>query len=249
MAIDRESPLPLYYQLKRILLAQIESGALKPGDILPTESHLQSQYAVSRTTVRQSLSELEDEGRIVRQRGRGTFVAKPRISHSPEQYPDLSDYMLHQGLKPGWKVLSAEWVEPNEQIAEDLQVDDNQKVFCLRRLRLADDEPIGFHIAHVSPRFAPLIDELAFEEGGALRYLFERSVLERSIANRTIEAVHANVEDAVLLNAEEGVALLRIRRTVISEEGYPIEHLRAVYLGHRFEYHINNMRAINPINV
>ncbi|MEQ8676301.1 MAG: GntR family transcriptional regulator [Aggregatilineales bacterium] len=248
MGIDRTSPMPLYYQLKQILLTQIDSGEFKPGDILPTESQIQEFYDVSRTTVRQALSELESEGKVSRYRGRGTFVTKPKISHNPEQYPDLADNMMKQGIVPGWKMLSAEWVAPSEKVMARLQVTATERVFRLKRLRLENDEPIGLQTAYVSPHFAQLIDESAFEEGGSLRYLRVGEILQKGTANRTLEAVPANQEEAKLLNVPSGAAMLLIRRTVLSAENQPIEFFRGVYRGDRFQYHISNMRAISQIN-
>lgn len=248
MGIDRTSPMPLYYQLKQILLIQIDSGEFKPGDILPTESQIQEYYDVSRTTVRQALSELESEGKVSRYRGRGTFVTKPKISHNPEQYPDLADNMMRQGSIPGWKVLSAQWITPTEKIVNRLHISNTERVFCLKRVRLENDEPIGLHTAYVSPRFAQLIDENAFNEGGSLRYLRMGEILQKSTANRTLEAVPSNQEEAKLLNVPTGAAMLLIRRTVLSAENQPVEFFRGVYRGDRFQYHISNMRAISQIN-
>ena len=78
--IDRSSPLPLYYQLKQILLEKIESGLWSPGDLIPSEHELQETYGVSRTTVRQTLSDLVHEGVLVRHRGRGTLSRNPSSS-------------------------------------------------------------------------------------------------------------------------------------------------------------------------
>ena len=83
-SIERESPIPLYYQLKQLLVERIKHNELQPGDIFPTEEQLQKKYQLSRTTVRQALKELEIEGLISRHRGRGTFVSRPKISHSSE---------------------------------------------------------------------------------------------------------------------------------------------------------------------
>ena len=78
--LTRESPVPLYIQLKQLLIDRIAAGDWKPGDMLPTEEQLQEQYGVSRTTVRLAFKELEIEGKISRQQGRGTFVSEPKIS-------------------------------------------------------------------------------------------------------------------------------------------------------------------------
>ena len=248
MTIERSSPVPLYYQLKRLLLAKIDSGELKPGDIIPTEQQIQETYEVSRTTVRLALSELEDEGKITRQRGRGTFVAKPKVSHIPSQYPDLADHMMLQGLVPGWRLLSAEWVSPSFGIRSQLDVREDLKVFRLERLRLENDEPIGYHIAHVAPDFASMVDEAAFTQGGSLRYLHHFQMLKDCVANRTIDAIRSNDHIAELLEIETDAPLLRVSRIIHTPDGKPVEVFTGVYRGDRFQYHINNMQAISGIN-
>ena len=248
MTIDRTSPMPLYYQLKQILLSKIESRELKSGDIFPTEQQIQDTYEVSRTTVRQALSELEDEGRITRHRGRGTFVSKPKVAHSPENYPNLADNMTQQGAIAGWKLLSAEWLLPPQEVYEALGVAHNQKVFQLERLRLESTDPIGYHRAYVSPEFIMGIDGTAYTEGGSLRYLNGLSILEDCIAHRTVEAVPANEKIAELLNIEIDSATLRVKRIVFSPDDTPIEFFIGIYRGDRFEYHIHNMRAVSGIN-
>lgn len=249
MNIDKNSPIPLYYQLKQILIDLITQGTLKPGDMLPTEQQLQEQYEVSRTTVRQAMQELELEGRVTRYRGRGTFVARPKISHSPEYYPTLTDTLLEQGLHPGWRVLSTEWITPLADVVLQLQVKPHAKVYCVRRLRLENGEPIGYHRAYVAPQFADAIDESALAEGGSLRYLRGRTgLLEDAMASRILEAVPANQEESELLRVEKGSPMLLIRRLVKSQKEEPIEYFKGIYRGDRFQYHINNMRAINPIN-
>ena len=248
MTIDRNSPMPLYYQLKQLLLTKIESKELKSGDIFPTEQQIQDTYDVSRTTVRQALSELEDEGRITRHRGRGTFVSKPKLGHSPENYPSLADNMAEQGSTPGWKLLSAEWVMPHAEVYATLQIPDGQKVFQLERLRLENDEPIGYHCAYVSTEFITGIDGTAYTEGGSLRYLNGLPILQDCIAHRTLEALPANEKVADLLHVEIGSALLRVKRIVFSPDETPIEYFIGLYRGDRFEYHIHNMRAVSGIN-
>jgi GntR family transcriptional regulator len=248
MSIDRNSPLPLYHQLKRLLLAKIESGELKAGDVFPTEQQIEEAYEVSRTTVRQALSELEDEGRISRHRGRGTFVAKPKVSHNPEQYPNLADNMAAQGVKIGWILLSAAWMLPDGEVSRQLKLDESQKVFRIERIRTENDEAIGYHLAYVAPQFANAVDEHSFLEGGSLRYLRNLSVLEESLADRKIDALEASEKLADLLKVPVASALLRVQRLIYSPEKEPIEFLRAVYRGDRFEYHINHMKALSTIN-
>lgn len=246
VTIDRESRLPLYYQLTELLLESIRRGDLQPGDMLPTEQQLQEEHDLSRTTVRQALKELELEGLVTRYRGKGTFVAEQKVTHNPRL--SLTDYLEQQGMTPGWKLLSAEWISPPPEVAERLAMDPEAEAFRLRRLRLADGEPIGYHNAHVSPAFSAAIDHQALAEGGSLRYLQTGGYLTDSLADRFLEAAGANEEEAELLGVEPGDPLLLIRRLVVSRDERPIEDFRGVYRGDRFQYQISKLPSVQPLN-
>jgi GntR family transcriptional regulator len=237
-AVDRESPIPLYYQLKQLLIERIESGDWQPGDMLPTEEQLGEQYGLSRTTVRQGLKELELESRISRYRGRGTFVSKPKISHSPDPRFSLTDYLLQRGMRPGWQVLSANWLPATAEIAARLDLEVETPVFQLRRLRLANDEPIGYHVAHAIGTVARDVNEDLFSQGGSLDYLRATGRLGGSYANRILEAIPASKETANFLGIDRGSPILSIRRLVFNPDDVPLEDLRAVYRGDRLQYQI-----------
>lgn len=236
--IERNSPVPLYHQLKRLLAGRIAGGEWQPGDMLPTEEQLQEQYGLSRTTVRQALKELEYEGKISRHRGRGTFVSQPKLRHSPDPYFNLTAYLTQQGMRPGWRVLSAGWAPASAEVAERLALKPETPVFQLRRLRLANDEPIGYHIAHSASGPAASIEDSKLDQGGSLDYLYKNNEREESYANRTIEAILASEETAKLLDVIEGSPILLIRRRVFDGQGIPVEEMRAMYRGDRFQYHV-----------
>ena len=236
--IERDSPIPLYYQLKQLLLERIVNGEWQPGDMLPTEEQLQEQYGLSRTTVRQAMKEMEFEGKITRHLGRGTFVSKPKISHSPDPRFNLTAYLTERGMQPGWRVITAEWVAAEAEEADRLDIDVGAEVYRLRRLRLANNEPIGYHIAHVVRELGAEIDESHLEKGGSLSYLVETGRLRESYANRTIEAVLASEEVAEYLEVRKGSPVLMIRRRVFNTEGKPVEDMRALYRGDRFQYSV-----------
>jgi len=236
--IERESPVPLYYQLKQLLAERITKGEWQPGDMLPTEEQLQDQYKLSRTTVRQALKELEIEGLISRHRGRGTLVSRPKISHSPDPRFNLTAYLNEQGMRPGWRVLSAGWVRVTAEVAERLAVESDLLLYQLRRLRLANDEPIGYHIAHVIPALGQAIDENRLDQGGSLDYLRATGQLDQSLSNRTIEAILATDEVARQLDVLKGSPILMIRRRVFNVSGMPVEDMRAMYRGDRFQYRV-----------
>lgn len=246
VVINRNSPIPLYHQLKQILVSQIESGTFALGDMLPTEEEICEQFHVSRTTVRQALDDLVQEGRVQRFRGRGSFVARPRPE--PESYPSLSDHLLMKGIRPGWRLLSVEWLEASHELCRQLHLQPGQKVYCIRRLRLENEEPVGYHKTYVSPAFFSEIEETNFEEGGSLHYLSGHDLLDSCYANRVLEAVSAGPEEASLLHVPTGSAMFVVRRVVFTRDHHPVEVFRGVYRGDRFQYYINNMRALSLIN-
>jgi GntR family transcriptional regulator len=237
-SIERESPVPLYYQLKQLLAERITSNELQPGDIFPTEEQLQKTYQLSRTTVRQALKELEIEGLVSRHRGRGTFVSRPKIRNRPESHFSLTDALLRQGIQPSWRVLSSAWVPAAADIAGTFGLEASTPVFQLRRLRLTNDEPIGYHIAHAAPSLAAAIDKTQLDTGGSLRYLRGNDALKGSYADRRLEAIGASREVAELLDVDEGSPILLIRRQLVTSDGVVCEILQARYRGDRLQYHI-----------
>lgn len=243
MTIDRNSPLPLYYQLKKLLVDQISNGGWKPGDILPTELNLQKEHNLSRTTVRQAIRELELEGLVTRFRGRGTFVAEAKVIHSPEPHNSLTNFLMQQGKNPGWEVLSAQWCMPSKEVANRLKIKKDIEVYCLRRLRLSDEERIGYLVAYISPPFQEPVDEQSFEKGSSLDYLKGKGLLENSHALRILESVPAQEEEAALLGVDVGAPMFRVSRIVTNSDNRPIEDFSGIYRGDRFQYQISSLPA------
>ncbi len=237
--VDRTSPIPLYFQLKQILLQKIDSGTWQPGDLIPGEQELQDTHGLSRTTVRQTLAELVNEGRLHRQRGRGTFVARPVFAHDPSVRPGAAGYIQSAGLTPGWEVLSADWVaQPPEGVRERLNIGSDTRVFRIHRLRLANGEPIGYHYAYVPEQLVSLLNLDKLTEGGSMRYLRNVPQMHNSVAQRAIEATAAAEPEVRLLGAATGEPVLTIERIIFADDGTPIELLWAAYRGDRFKYQV-----------
>ena len=244
--IERNSPLPLYHQLKQVLFEQIGNGQWKPGELIPGEQELQDIYGLSRTTVRQALRELELEGKVIRYRGRGTFVSTPKIIHSAEPARNLTSSLLRRQMTPRWRLLSHGEVTATDDVAERLGCPEGSRVYQLQRLRLANDEPIGIHVAHVAPDYVKLVDVSRLASGESMDYLHAGDALEGSRAERVLEAVPATEQQALHLGVEPGAAMLRILRLLSDGQGKPIEDLCAVYRGDRFEYHVSTVGSVMP---
>jgi GntR family transcriptional regulator len=232
--------LPLRHQLKQRLLEKIELGEWKPDDLIPSELELQEQFGLSRTTVRQALSDLVHEGLLVRERGRGTFVTPPKMTHSPDAHKGLTEFMLEQGITPGWEVLEAGFVVANKETAVNLNLPTGSRVYRLHRLRLAEEKPIGVHTAFLPEAIAAKINEDALLAGGSLHYISHLPQMMTSRASRTIEAIAASEPDVSLMQITPGSPILQITRIVRSSSGEPLEYLQARYRGDRFKYQIGD---------
>lgn len=238
-SIDRDSPIPLYYQLYALLVTKIASGDLKPDTLFPSEKELSEQYDLSRTTVRQALQQMVSDEYLYRRQGLGTFVAKPKLRHGPQRDLGITGYLRAHGLKPSWRLVEMKPVIPPRHPALALGVTDTEQVLEITRLRLAADEVIGLHTLYVPFPLAESIQEGHMVAGeSSLFYL--QNILQLSLieSHRVIQAIPASQIEAELLGVEIDSPLLLIQRTTIAADGHPVEYMRAVYRGDRFEYYV-----------
>jgi GntR family transcriptional regulator len=236
LQIDRRDPLPLYAQLKKILLHKIHSGEWRAGELIPSEHELEQHYSVSRTTIRQTLNELVIDGYLVRQRGRGTFIAQPKIAYDASQRLETNEYYHQPEREFGWKLLSKEDCLPPPAIGALLGLEDSETVVCLRRLRTAGGEIIGLHVAYVPPASQAFMNHEALEEGESLHYLAAHPLIGEARVERTLEATLADRADAELLRVSRGSPILQMERILRGKNGVVIEIVHGRFAGDRFKY-------------
>ncbi|MEU5848341.1 MULTISPECIES: GntR family transcriptional regulator [Saccharopolyspora] len=232
---------PKYWGLKQHLLDMLRS--LPPGAPIPTERSLAAEFDVSRTTVRQALAELTVEGRLLRVQGKGTFAAKPKVA----QRLQLSSYtedMRAQGRQPTSRLLEVVEEPAAEELAELLGTKPSSTVLRLRRLRLADGEPMAIETTHLPlTRFRGLTSRL--ESGGSLYQVLRESFeVELGHAEETIETALASPEEAELLGSDVGLPMLLLSRHSFDTEGRPVEWVRSIYRGDRYKF----VARLNPPN-
>ncbi len=234
MMIVRNSMMPYYYQLYDILRKQILAGIWKPGDMLPTETELLEQYELSRTTVRQSLDMLVNDGLIYRQRGRGTFVSHPTIEQGLLRIISFTEDMRQRQMEPHTVVLSSDLIPAPDDIAEALQVAPGEEVANLERLRLADAEPMSLETSYLLHRLCPGVLRYDYAVRSLRHTLASEYDLHLVYASQKIRAVTASRKQAQVLSVEPGAALLFIERISYTEQHVPVEFLRTYHRGDRY---------------
>lgn len=238
--LDRSSPLPLYFQLRTLLLEQIEKGVLKPGDIIPTERELIDRYGVSRITVRQAINSLMADGLLFRQRGRGTFVRRNRIEQELATLTGFYEEMRMRGLKPGTRLVSAEMRETDCIVAAKLGLAEGEKAFRIIRVQLADGEPMALDISHFPPDLGAKLLEENLED--AVYTILEEQGLQLDWADQAIQSTLADEFTARHLEVKKGMPVLLVERTVYSVDGRAVEYTRAFYRADRYAYRIRLKR-------
>lgn len=153
--LDYSSKEPLYHQLKEIIRKNILLGVFLPGDKIPTEDELSETFGVSKSVVRQAVSLLVQEGFLVKRQGIGTFVVDNRIKQGPRKLTSFSEEMKMKGLEPKSVVLENGIIEANKKIAKALAIEIGTPVIMVKRIRYAQDEPIGIQTFYTLEKLAP----------------------------------------------------------------------------------------------
>jgi len=237
--INKQSVIPYYFQLKEIIKNLIEENVMSEGEQIPSEHEMCQTYGVSRTVVRQAIIEMVNEGLLVRRKGKGTFVAKPKIAGSLMQnlngfYKDMAVKNLETRSEvQGFSVINAP-----KKIANKLQLEPGDKIFKIDRLRFVNDEPIVYVITYIPYNLCPaLIDEdLANQSLYAI--MEEKFNLKITSSRRTIEAVGSTEEIAALLDIEFGAPIFLLKSISYLANGAPAEYYEAKHRGDRIGFEV-----------
>lgn len=246
-SIDKNSPVPLYYQLKNLLLEDIQSGKYPKGSLIPTELELGTTYQLSRTTVRQALTELVQEGWLTRQKGRGTFVTQTNIQQDfLNRIESFNDNILRSGMEPTTEVLDLRIVEATDDVAKNLQLEPGGKAIYLHRLRKADGEPIVSVETYLPyERCAFLLDhDLATEQLYSVLNLSPATAIHH--IHRNIQAIEATRGDEKLLRLATGKPIQASESVGYSAEDVPIEYSLARYRGDRNTFQVMILPYLHP---
>ena len=230
----RNSNVPLHAQITEALQLQIERGELKAGENFPSERDLAERFGVSRMTVRQALQRLRHEGLIYRERGVGTFVANRKIDVHTRNLSGFSEEMASLGLTPSSRVLHLKREKADQQVAQDLDLEADDEVFRLERLRLADDEPMAFETTFLAAQFCPELDKIDLTKNSLYQVLIEKYNLQMHHAAESLEAAAATRFIAGQLGIKANSPVLVVHRVVYSEANEPIESAHTTYRADRY---------------
>jgi len=232
--LDKQGFVPLYYQIQQCIMQRISSGQLKEGDLLESEEELSRRYQVSRMTARQALQAVKARGYAVSERGRGTFVTRPKLSKSILVLDGFTDQLRKKGITPSSRLLQQVIRTPDEVLAERLNISLDAPVLYLKRLRLADGVPLAIEESHIPVERFPGIENIEFSGKSLYQTMHEEFHLQFGWADEVIEALPATAAQGKLLTLPKSSSLLCISRTLFSADGTTLEFAVSRYRGDRY---------------
>ena len=240
-AVNRQSKLPLHQQIYELLRSNMVQSLWKAGDLFPTELELMDEYQVSRATIRQVMDRLVSEGLIYRQQGRGTFIAEPTLEQGLTRIISFTEDMRRRGLASETQILAMQAIPASEEVAARLGIKPGETVAYLKRLRIANNEPLCIEESHLIDKMCPGIFEFDFATQPLREILDTKYDIRITRALQRIHACSAGPETAKLLHVNPHAALLLIERTSFNEWEVPVEFLRLHFRGDRYALH-NELR-------
>lgn len=235
--LDEKAPVALYYQLKEILLAKIKSNEWPVNSKIPTERELCTLFKVSRITVRQALSELEQEGYLYRKQGRGTFVTAPKIEQRLSHFYSFSEEIREMGYSPSSRMLDFRIVKADESVANNLGLNRGDPVYSIRRLRLANEEPFAIENSFVPCDVCPGLSSEDISSKGLYNTMNINYGLIPNEAVETFEAIAIDAENAHYLNVSRNSPGLLLERVTRADQTI-VEYCHSIIRGDRYKYQI-----------
>lgn len=236
MDIDPNSPIPLYLQIKEVLIKDIQAGVYPTGTRLPSERELASLYNVSRMTARTALQALTQEGVIFSQTGKGNYVRKPKINQQLGILSSFTEEMQQRGMTASSRLITAEIIPASPYIAQELQVPIKAEIVFLQRIRLANDVPIALESTYLVHELCPnILEAHDFSKESLYKVLREVYSCPLNWARQSIQACLPNAAEQKLLDISPNTPVLSNTRTVFTRQDKPIEFVNSIYNGEMYD--------------
>jgi GntR family transcriptional regulator len=238
--LDKESPMPLYLQARELLEERIQSGHYQVNQKIPSENELSIEFGISRMTLRQVVKWLERDGFLYTIQGKGTYVAKPKITAETENGTGIIEQlgMIEVNLGCTNQVLEIESYSCPPSLQKIMGLETTDKVYRLEMLGQVNEEPLWVGISYIPQKFCPQMEVEKLKAAWTVDLLRETFGLVPSIIEQTIEAVSATKEDAQALNVKKGHPLLSCTIKRFTKDMQVYEYCSKMYLGEKVKLRI-----------
>ncbi|MBE6989844.1 MAG: GntR family transcriptional regulator [Ruminococcaceae bacterium] len=239
--LSLDSDIPLYTQLVGIIKHHISSGALAIGQLLPSESELCRALDISRNTVRQAIGELEEEGLVVRKRGKGTFVADPNVTRRGVRYSFTTE-VSSMGKEPSSTLVDFDIVQPSAVVCETMDLPEGTSVYCFTRVRNVDGEPLILETSYYPQYIYPHLTRDMVQTHSFYSLLYHVGITPAA-AEDSYEAVTLNDYQARLLHVAEGSCAFYHQRRTRTDDGRIYEYTRSYIRADRVRLDVHMQKS------
>ena len=233
--------VPRYYQVYVVLQQRIRDGEWSADAAMPTEQEFAARFGVSRVTIRKALNMLEEEKLILRQQGRGTFALPPARGNPRADFSGFLESVVDVEKRTRVRVLQFDAVALPNDVAELLECPPGARGLKIVRVRSDNDTPFSFSTCYVPAPEAELLTQQALGNRTVLSTLSAAGVVPAT-AEQRLGATVADVDVARHLKIDVSAPLITLTRVVRSEDGRPIELIRAFYRPDKYEYRVTLSR-------
>lgn len=234
--IDKNSVIPIYYQLYKLIEGQIRRGDLKPGECLPTEHEISARFEISRMTVRRAIAELVSAGMVYAQQGRGTFVATPKLDNIVFELNDFNEEIKQRGLNYKTTLLEARIIRADKELREKFQVGEEFKRFLFFRTVLsAEDERLSYEVKYTIYSKSMPILESELKDPSLPGLIASHTEYVPMSAKKVLQVAACTAEEAGILGIAPNSPVFLIEQTIYDQDLKPVGWSKAVYRGDRYK--------------
>jgi GntR family transcriptional regulator len=240
--LDKSIPVPLYYQLKKLISEEIEGESHNKDSPIPTEIELSKLYNISRTTVRQAILELVQEGKLYRIKSKGTFIARPKINQNfmnnrmNSFIAPTNEEVISSGRVPSTEVISLNVVPMPNEMCELSGAASGTMAVCLYRKRCADGQPILRVKTYLPVGSCSFILEYNFVHEGLYNVLSSRDDTRICRVSKSCEAIAAGREDVEILEVKRGSPIHFFKTIGYNFSGEVIEYSLSYFRGDQYRF-------------
>ena len=239
--LSMNSDIPLYAQLVGIIKRHISNGTLAVGDLLPSEAELCRSLDISRNTVRQAIGDLEDEGLVVRKRGKGTFVADPSTNRRGVRYSFTTE-VSSLGKVPSSTLVDFDLRVADSELCRKMELKEDTCVYCFTRVRNVDGQPLILETSYYPQFIYPNLTREMVEPHSFYSLLYHVGITPFS-ADDSYEAVTLNAEQAELLGVQPGSSAFYHQRRTKTEDDRIYEYTCSYIRGDRVQLDVHMQKT------
>ena len=236
--LNRDVPIPLYYQLKRFVLARIKSKDWQAGYQIPSEQQFCEKFGISRPTVRQAIGELISEGHLTRKHRKVTISKTKMDSNFFNKLQSFNAEMKAKNLAPSTSVLALD-IRSCPEASEKLSIDKDEPCIYLERLRFADEEPIGWIESYIPQNAMPELLNVDFEQISLYQAIEKEYKIQVERADRMFEVALATTHEADILGIKKGDPLFHVKTVSYDKYNEPLEFSVSRYRGDRNQFMVS----------